>query len=83
MQYFFINGRLVKSKTALAALEQAYKNSIMVGRFPACVLNITVNTALVDVNVHPAKIECALPTKSRCLTWCIMGSRPLLRPATV
>ena len=57
MQYFFINGRLVKSKTALAALEQAYKNSIMVGRFPACVLNITVNTALVDVNVHPAKIE--------------------------
>ena len=57
MQYFFINGRLVKSKTALAALEQAYKNSIMVGRFPACVLNITVNAALVDVNVHPAKIE--------------------------
>ena len=57
MQYFFINGRLVKSRTALAALEQAYKNSIMVGRFPACVLNMTVNTALVDVNVHPAKIE--------------------------
>lgn len=57
MQYFFINGRLVKSKTAMAALEQAYKNSVMVGRFPACVLNMTVNTALVDVNVHPAKIE--------------------------
>lgn len=57
MQYFFINGRMVKSKTALAALEQAYKNSIMVGRFPACVLNMTVNAALVDVNVHPAKIE--------------------------
>lgn len=57
MQYFFINGRLVKSRTALAALEQAYKNSMMVGRFPACVLNMTVNTALVDVNVHPAKIE--------------------------
>ena len=47
----------MKSKTALAALEQAYKNSIMVGRFPACVLNMTVNAALVDVNVHPAKIE--------------------------
>lgn len=47
----------MKSKTALAALEQAYKNSIMVGRFPACVLNMTVNTAQVDVNVHPAKIE--------------------------
>ena len=40
MQFFFINGRLVKSGTAMAALEQAYKNSIMVGRYPACVLNI-------------------------------------------
>lgn len=57
MQYFFINGRMVKSKTAMAALEQAYKNCIMVGRFPACVLHIEMNTALVDVNVHPAKIE--------------------------
>lgn len=57
MQYFFINGRMVKSKTAMAALEQAYKNCIMVGRFPACVLHIEMSTALVDVNVHPAKIE--------------------------
>ena len=39
-QYFYINNRIVKSKTAMAALEQAYKNTIMVGRFPACVLNI-------------------------------------------
>lgn len=57
MQFFFINGRLVKSATAMAALEQAYKNSIMVGRFPACVLNIELDAKLVDVNVHPAKIE--------------------------
>ena len=57
MQFFFINGRLVKSATAMAALEQAYKNSIMVGRFPMCMLNIELNPALVDVNVHPAKIE--------------------------
>ena len=57
MQFFFINSRLVKSVTAMAALEQAYKNSIMVGRFPMCVLNIELNPALVDVNVHPAKIE--------------------------
>lgn len=57
MQFFFINGRLVKSATAMAALEQAYKNSIMVGRFPMCVLNIELNPQLVDVNVHPAKIE--------------------------
>lgn len=56
-QYFYINNRIVKSKTAMAALEQAYKNTIMVGRFPACVLNIELNPAQVDVNVHPAKIE--------------------------
>lgn len=57
MQFFFINSRLVKSQTAMAALEQAYKNSIMVGRFPGCVLNIECDTSFVDVNVHPAKIE--------------------------
>lgn len=57
MQFFFINGRLVKSGTAVAALEQAYKNVIMVGRYPACVLNIEIDAKLVDVNVHPAKIE--------------------------
>lgn len=57
MQFFFINGRYVKSKTAMAALEQAYKNLIMVGRFPACVLNLEIDPKLVDVNVHPAKIE--------------------------
>lgn len=57
MQFFFINGRLVKSTTAMAALEQAYKNNIMVGRYPACVLNIEIDAKLIDVNVHPAKIE--------------------------
>lgn len=57
MQFFFINGRLVKSATAMAALEQAYKNVIMVGRYPACVLNIEIDTKLVDVNVHPSKTE--------------------------
>ena len=57
MQYFFINSRFVKSQTAMAALEQAYKNSIMVGKFPGCVLNIECDNSFVDVNVHPAKIE--------------------------
>ncbi len=57
MQYFFINSRFVKSQTAMAALEQAYKNSIMVGQFPGCVLNIECDSSFVDVNVHPAKIE--------------------------
>lgn len=57
MQYFFINSRFVKSQTCMAALEQAYRNSIMVGKFPGCVLNVECNNSFVDVNVHPAKIE--------------------------
>lgn len=57
MQHFFINGRYVKTRTAMAAMEQAFKGSIMVGKFPACVLNIDLPAGLVDANVHPAKIE--------------------------
>jgi len=57
MQNFFINGRYVRSRTAMAALEEAYKGSIMVGKFPACVLHLTLSFAAVDVNVHPAKLE--------------------------
>lgn len=57
MQFFFLNGRLVKSMTASTALERAYKDSIMVGKFPACVLNINLPLEMVDVNVHPAKTE--------------------------
>lgn len=57
MQNFFINGRFVKSRTAMAAVEEACKGSIMVGKFPSCVLNIEISFEAVDVNVHPAKIE--------------------------
>lgn len=57
MQHFFINGRYVKSKTCCTALEEAYKGSIMVGKFPACVLNLELPFEMVDVNVHPSKIE--------------------------
>lgn len=57
MQNFFINSRYVKSKTCVAAVEEAYKSSLMTGRFPACVLNVEVPLDAVDVNVHPAKIE--------------------------
>ena len=57
MQNFFINNRFVKSRTAMAAIEEACKGSVMVGKFPACVLNISVSFDAVDVNVHPAKIE--------------------------
>ena len=57
MQTFFVNGRPVKSKIMIAALEEAYRNRIMVGKFPACVLHLTVPAHMVDVNVHPAKTE--------------------------
>lgn len=57
MQHFFINGRYVKTRTAMAALEQAYKGSVMVGKFPSCVLNLEMPPETVDANVHPAKIE--------------------------
>lgn len=54
---FFINGRFVKSRTAMAAIEQAYATRIPHGKFPVCILNIQLNPAIVDVNVHPSKLE--------------------------
>ena len=57
LQTFFVNDRPVKSRLLIAALEEAYRNQIMVGKFPSCVLHLTVPAAWVDVNVHPAKTE--------------------------
>ena len=57
LQTFFVNNRPVKSKLLVAALEEAYRNQIMVGKFPACVLHLTLPAGTVDVNVHPAKTE--------------------------
>ena len=57
LQTFFVNGRPVKSKLLIAALEEAYRNQMMVGKFPACVLHLTLPANMVDVNVHPAKTE--------------------------
>ena len=56
-QNFFINGRFVKSRTASAAVEQAYTSYIASERFPCCILFLDIDPALVDVNVHPAKLE--------------------------
>ena len=56
-QFFFVNGRYIKSQTMTAALEQAYANQKMVGKFPGCVLHLTVKLNQVDVNVHPTKQE--------------------------
>ena len=57
LQTFFVNGRPVKSRILIAALEEAYRNQMMVGKFPACVLHLTLPANTVDVNVHPAKTE--------------------------
>ncbi len=57
MQHFYINSRFVRSKTCMAALEEAYKNRIMTKNYPSGVLNIEIPYDTVDVNVHPAKIE--------------------------
>ena len=57
LQNVFLNGRYVKSGTVTAAVEEAYKRSIMVGKFPAFVLNLELPHDSVDINVHPAKIE--------------------------
>ena len=54
-QVFFVNDRFVKSQLLTAALEEAYKNQLLKGRFPGCVLHVTLPTDMVDVNVHPAK----------------------------
>lgn len=56
-QNFFINGRYVKSRTAQAAIEQAYVSYIPQEKFPVCAINIEINPAMVDVNVHPSKLE--------------------------
>ena len=57
MQQFFINERCVRSKTLTSALEAAYRSYIPGGKFPSCVLHITIPASLVDVNIHPAKLE--------------------------
>ena len=57
MQNFFINNRFVICKTAMAAISEACKGSVMVGKFPSCVINLDMSFNAVDVNVHPTKLE--------------------------
>ncbi len=56
-QHFFVNGRYIKSRTMTAAVEEAYANRKMVGKFPGCVIHLRTGLNKVDVNVHPAKTE--------------------------
>ncbi len=57
MQHFFVNGRSVKSPLCCAAIEEAFRNSIMVGKFPSCVLCVNLDPSLLDANISPAKTE--------------------------
>lgn len=57
MQVFFVNGRFIKSQVLTAALEEGYRNQLLKGRFPGCVLEVTLPVTAVDVNVHPAKTQ--------------------------
>lgn len=64
-QNFFINGRFVRSVTCTVSLEEAYRNLIMTGKFPSCVLNISLSPETIDVNVHPAKTEVRFSDEKR------------------
>ena len=79
MQHFFINGRYVKSNTMMAALEQAYKGLVMVGKFPACVLELTMPNTDVDINVHPAKLECRFTNEKSVFATIYYGVRSTLQ----
>ena len=64
-QYFYCNGRFIRSQLLQSAVEQAYKNTLLVGRFPACVIYLELSNAAVDVNVHPAKTEVKFSQEKR------------------
>ena len=65
MQNFFVNSRYVKNRLFTAALEEGYKNSIMVGKFPGCILHLTIAPQVVDVNVSPSKTELRMENEKR------------------
>ena len=74
-QFFFLNGRFIKSGTMAAALDRAYQNSAMVGKFPACVLNLSIPAGTVDVNVHPTKTEVRFTDERRVFDIVYRGAR--------
>ncbi len=77
MQVFFINGRYVKSRTMQAAVEEACKGAVMIGKHPACVLSVNISCAAVDVNVHPAKLEVRFTNERPvfdCVYWGVKNS---------
>lgn len=77
-QNFFINGRYVRSRTCSAALESAYENLIMSGKFPSCVLMISLNASDIDVNVHPTKAEVRFTNEKNVLDGLYFGVKNAL-----
>lgn len=63
-QSFFVNSRYIKSPMITKAVEEAYKNQIMIGKFPVAVLNLEINPSLIDINVHPTKLEVKFSNES-------------------
>lgn len=77
-QNFFINGRYVRSRTCSTALESAYENLIMSGKFPSCVLMISLNASDIDVNVHPTKAEVRFTNEKNVLDGLYFGVKNAL-----
>ncbi len=77
MENFFVNGRYIKSPLLARAVEEAYKNELMVGKFPTCVLNITLSPEDVDINIHPTKLEAKFSNEKNiyhCVYWAVKNA---------
>jgi len=77
METFFVNGRYIKSPLLARATEEAYKNELMVGKFPTCVLNITLSPEQVDINIHPTKLEAKFADEKNvyhCVYWAVKNA---------
>ena len=77
-QYFFVNGRYIRSVLLQSALEQAYKNTLLTGRYPACVIYVEIRPGAVDVNVHPAKTEVKFSEERRVFNLLYQAARETL-----
>lgn len=77
MENFFVNGRYVKSPMLARAVEEAYKNELMTGKFPTCVLNISLSPEQVDINIHPTKLEAKFADDKNvyhCVYWAVKNA---------